>query len=456
MDFALLRPIAMRVLLISANREQLPSPVVPLGLLYVAAAIRDRHAVALLDLCFEVDVAGAIARAVAEHQPEVVGLSLRNLHSNAYDGSERLLAEYETVVRAIRAATSAPLVLGGTAFSLQPERLMTLLGADHGVVGEGESAFGALLDAMAAGEPAPRLLRAAAVAPRDSLTTLARKPAAGELDRLAAPARDLIDPRYYVSEGTENVQTKRGCAFLCSYCDYPDLEGRRVRVRDPERIADEMAARAKVPGVSHVFIVDSVFNVPRSHALATCDALIARGAPIPWVCYASPVNLDEELARRMAQAGCVGAEIGTDAGTDAMLARLAKPFRLAEVRRTRAAFLAAGIADCHTFVLGAEGETAEEAAETLRFVDELDPDVAVFIVFLEDRETMQPHRARHRDDLLALLRAEAPKRPGWVVPELGIRFGEKLTRFVRRSGLRGPSWLHLARQRRAALVAGAG
>ena len=71
----------------------------------------------------------------------------------------------------------------------------------------------------------------------------------------------------------------------------------------------------------------------------------------------------------------------------------------------------------------------------------------VFIVFMEDRETMSVGRARHRDAILQLLADEAPKHPGWVVPELGIRFGGKINDLVRRRGLKGPSWLHLARMR---------
>ena len=437
----------MRVLLISANREQLPQPVVPLGLLWVAAALEDAHQVQLLDLCFEEDPRAAVRRAVAAFSPGVVGVSIRNLHTNAYDGTERLLEEYRGVVEAIRESTGAPVVLGGAGFSLRPGTLLATLGADHGVVGEGEWAFRALVDQLARGEEAPRLVHGAAATAQGPVV-LRRSAAGGELDRLPAPARWLADPRYAERDGTENVQTKRGCAFSCAYCDYPDLEGRKVRLRDPERVADEVAGLAARPGVSHVFFVDSVFNVPRSHALAICRALIARGKPLPWVCYGSPVSFDDELVAAMAEAGCEGVEIGTDTGSERMMERLNKPFGLREVLRTRELFLKHGVLDCHTFVLGAEGETPEEVEETLAFVRHLDPDLAVFIVFMEDREERSVHRARHRDAILELLSREAPERPGWIVPELDIRFGAKLTRAVRRSGTRGPAWLRLARMRR--------
>jgi hypothetical protein len=446
----------MRVLLVSANRERLPSPVVPLGLLLVASALREgtpggpSHDVTLVDLCFEDDPLAAVRDAVRQVSPEVVGLGLRNLHTNAYDGSEELLAGYAEIVSSIRSVTDAKLVLGGSGFSLRPETLLRDLGGDHGVVGEGERAFRELVDGLASGREMPRLV-SSAVAAREAIAPSLRlrpRPITSDLDLLPPPARDLIDPRYFAHDGTDSVQSKRGCAFQCAYCDYPDLEGRKVRVRDPVAVAEEMCARAEQPGVTHLFVVDSVFNVPRAHALAVCEALVARGSPVPWVCYGSPASFDDELVSAMARARCVGVEIGTDTGTESMLKRLRKPFSLREVRETRALFVRHGIHDAHTFVLGAEGETADEVRETLDFVTDLDPDVAVFIAFLEDREARTVHRARHRDAILSLLAEEAPKHPGWVVPELSIRFGERVEKLTRRGGFRGPSWLRLARARR--------
>jgi radical SAM superfamily enzyme YgiQ (UPF0313 family) len=377
----------------------------------------------------------------------VVGVGLRNLHTNAYDGTEQLLSEYGAVIESIRQLTKVPIVLGGAAYSLRPEQLLARFAADYGVVGEGERTFREVVDTLAAGRRPARITRAPAA---DGMVTrsLVRKETRwppSDLDELPAPARDLIDPRYYEFDGTDNLQTKRGCAFGCAYCDYPDLEGSKVRVRDPEAIAEEMLARSRVPGVTHMFFVDSVFNVPRSHALAVCDALLRRGVPLPWVCYGSPAAFDGELVASMARAGCQGVEIGSDAGTERMLAQLKKPFSLDAVVKTRELFEAHGIHDCHTFVLGALDETPEEVRQTLNFVDRLAPRVAVFIVFMEDREAMTIHRARHRDAILRLLADEAPRRSGWVVPELGIRFGPKITNIVRRRGIRGPSWLELAK-----------
>ncbi|MBI2396096.1 MAG: cobalamin B12-binding domain-containing protein [Deltaproteobacteria bacterium] len=206
----------MRVLLVSANREVLPSPVVPLGMISIAGAIRDAHEVRLLDLCFEQHAHEALRAAIAEFRPDVIGVGLRNLQTNAYDGGEQRISEYAALLRTLRACTSAVVVLGGAGFSLQPAGLLERLGADHGVVGEGEHAFREILDVLARGETPPRLVHGAAVSRSEGVVRLRPSKIRGELDLLPPPARDLVDPRYYAFDGTINLQSKRGCAFQCT------------------------------------------------------------------------------------------------------------------------------------------------------------------------------------------------------------------------------------------------
>src|SRR5258708_4673016 len=185
----------MRVLLVSANREMLPSPVVPIGPLAVASALRDTHEVELTDLCFEEDPLAAIERAVRDVDPEVIGLGLRNLHTNAYDGMEGLILGYVEVVRSFRDLTDVPIVLGGAAYSLQPETLLGRLGADYGVVGEGERAFRDIVDGLARGALPARVTRAEASAGLVTAPLVRRGPngRSSDLDELPLPARDLVD-----------------------------------------------------------------------------------------------------------------------------------------------------------------------------------------------------------------------------------------------------------------------
>ena len=70
----------MRVLLISANREDINMPTLPMGLGCVAAAAqRAGHEVEFLDLMSVDDYQQALKNRVAAFDPEVIGISVRNI-----------------------------------------------------------------------------------------------------------------------------------------------------------------------------------------------------------------------------------------------------------------------------------------------------------------------------------------------------------------------------------------
>ena len=68
----------MRVLLISANTEQINMPVLPLGLACVAASVQGAgHEVQLLNLMMQTDTRQALKEAIMDFNPEIIGISVR-------------------------------------------------------------------------------------------------------------------------------------------------------------------------------------------------------------------------------------------------------------------------------------------------------------------------------------------------------------------------------------------
>jgi len=129
----------MKVLLISANTEQINMPTLPLGLACVAAATRKAgHEVAYLDLMAQEDVQEVIKEAMEERSPDVVGISVRNIDDQVMDNPGFLLEQIKEVVGSCRSFSNAPIVLGGAGYSMYPESALEYLGADMGIQGEGE------------------------------------------------------------------------------------------------------------------------------------------------------------------------------------------------------------------------------------------------------------------------------------------------------------------------------
>jgi radical SAM superfamily enzyme YgiQ (UPF0313 family) len=423
----------------------MPEPVVPLGLLYVMASVPAHHETRLWDLCFEDDPERTIIRRLSEFAPDLVAVGMRNIQNNDYSGGEANLAYYRDILNTVREHTAAPIVVGGGGFSVMPGALMEHLRPDFGISGEGEAGFARLLEVLESGNGGLETIPNLHYFGEDGLVSV---PSAGtfqDLDVLPRPDRGLVDPRYYAVSGTDAIQTKRGCPMRCTYCTYPQIEGRTVRARDPEQVVDELFAAKKAHAeVRHFFIVDSVFNVQPEHARAVCRTMIARGVDVSWTCYASPVGFDRELADLMVEAGCAGIEVGSDSGSDEVLDRLQKGFGVAQIVDLHQHCSAAGLPDCHSFILGTPGETLEDVRRTLDFCKELDPPAAILMIWTDDEEALQEDapagRAAFRESIEALVRARCEELPRWIVPSIGFNFDVRVLAALRRGGVVGPLW----------------
>ena len=70
-----------------------------------AVAARDGHSVETLDLCFLDAVPPALDAKIHETQPDVVGISLRNLDSSSYPQNTSYIDDYKQLVDGVRALT---------------------------------------------------------------------------------------------------------------------------------------------------------------------------------------------------------------------------------------------------------------------------------------------------------------------------------------------------------------
>ncbi len=452
----------MRVLLVSANRERLPDPIFPLGLAYVAAAVRAAgHRVEVVDLCFESHPGATLAARIQRFDPEVVGVSLRNVDNAAFPNTQDYLPQHREVVGAISKSTRAPVVLGGSGFSILSKLYLAALGARYGVLGEGEAAFVALIEALAAGR--------APIGLPGVVTRAAPTTPAARLERWGGirPARDLFDYRRYLRRGgTGNIQTKRGCAFHCRYCTYPRLEGDRFRGREPGEVVDEIEQVQRDYGPHRWFFVDSIFNFPPQHAPDLCLEILRRGLRVRFSCYATPTHLDAAQAAMLARAGCESIELGSDAADDGQLGRLGKSFDADTVRRASDACLRAGMSVCHFVIFGAPGETPATVRATCEALRAMRATAVVAMTGVrlypgtplandliaagdlrESELGLMPRfhiDARVKDFLPGYLLRQAREAGNWVLPGLVRPIDPLSQRLVRALGASGPLWRLLA------------
>ncbi|HLZ55240.1 MAG TPA: radical SAM protein [Verrucomicrobiae bacterium] len=369
----------MKVLLVATNRERSPYPVAPLGALCVAAAARAAgHEVTFLDLGTARMPRRALRKALAADTFQAVAFGIRNL-DNCWSFAPRLyFDEVRELTETVRQHFAGPLILGGTGFSVSPQGWMRRLMPDCGVIGEGERAFPEVLARLEAGRSLEGIEGVITGIRNDGLNVTPAR-AIEPLAQLPMAAHESCRYRRYLRRGGfVGVQTKRGCPFKCAYCIYPQLEGRRYRLRPPEAVVEEVATVAIRGNLRHFFFVDSVFNDPRRHALAICRELARRRLPVQWSAFCNPTGFDAELAHAMKESGCNGVEFGLDVASDKMLTALNKPFGQEETRIALQAAHDAGLPMAIYLLFGGPGETWADVEDTQNFLNSCARANAVF------------------------------------------------------------------------------
>jgi radical SAM superfamily enzyme YgiQ (UPF0313 family) len=355
----------MRVLFISANTERVNMVTLPLGLGMVCAATRSAgHEVSFLDLLSEVDPRAAVRRAIAGFHPDAVGISVRNIDDQCRENPRFLLDPVRDVVDECRACSTAPIIVGGAGYSIFPSEVLAFLGADFGVVSDGEVVFPALLERLARGESPndlPDVYRAGDEPP-------SRRPHPGNLDAL--PLWDEVLARVARPDLWVPVQSRRGCPNDCSYCSTARIQGRAIRCRSPQRIVEEVGRLART-GLRRFYFVDNSFNIPEHHALQLCEALAALNPQVTWRCILYPERVGKDLVRAMAAAGCSEVALGFESGCDRILREMNKRFTPEDVRHTSDLLVASGIRRMGFLLLGGPGETPESVEQSLAFARSL-------------------------------------------------------------------------------------
>ncbi|WP_299977390.1 radical SAM protein [Desulfobacula sp.] len=360
----------MKVLLVSANTEMINMPVLPLGMAFVARATEDAgHEVSQINLMAEPEALKTLAARIQKVQPDIIGISVRNIDDQVSAQPRFLLDPVKKIVSVCRQNSEAKIVLGGAGYSIFPRHALTYLAADMGIQGEGEQSFVTLLDRLKNDDDLsniPGLYHAEQGIgnPPSTFKEIDQNP-------FPQPGKHIFALEHI---GDEIIwlpfQTRRGCPLDCSYCSTPLIEGKITRKRAPSRIIEALTAYVSA-GFDHFFFVDNTFNLPSGYSKDLCDQMIQSGLNITWRGILYPWKLEEELVTKMARSGCVEVSLGLESGSDIILKKMNKQYRIVDIRRASDLLKKCDIRRMGFLLLGGPGETRQTVLESLEFVDSL-------------------------------------------------------------------------------------
>jgi anaerobic magnesium-protoporphyrin IX monomethyl ester cyclase len=362
-----------KVLLINSNRFRHPWPVIPFGLCYIAASLEansDNH-VSFLDLCFSSDCEEDIRKSVMKFSPDVIGISIRNIDDTGGYNVRFLLEDVKNdVIEFCKKEFKGPIVIGGPSVGISAVEMLDYFDLEYAIRGDGEAVMPEFVKRLKKNESLDGL-QGLIIRRGKTIVQHSEPYRVEELDSHPFPhLLRYIDLEHYRSFGSPlHIQTKRGCAFRCSYCTYNNIEGRKYRLKNPGRVADEIELLVNETGVRHFEFTDSIFNVPLPHTKEVLRAIISKNLDLSLHTMGlSPSAVDEELLDLMKCAGFDEVDIGAESMCDEILESLSKEFKRTDIIKTAELLKMKNLPVTWFIILGSGVETRETVSETLNTI----------------------------------------------------------------------------------------
>lgn len=279
------------------------------------------------------------------------------------------------VAREVRKRHRCATVFGGVHPSAIPDFVLGYPEVDYAVVGEGEEAMTALVEALAAGRSArgiPNVWHK-----EDGVVTA--PPSVGrfiaDLDALPFPDKDLYAP-YAPRKGVYNALTARGCPYRCTYCFnnfFAELPSEGTfrdynRRRSPDNVLEELRQAKRRYDFGYIEFHDDIFTMNRpwlEDFLPRYAAEIGR----PFACHAHARFIDTSLAKLLRATGCIRISMGVQS-LDSMAYRarvLKRAEREGDLGAAIDACNEAGVALDADHIVGLPGESEEGRRNALAF-----------------------------------------------------------------------------------------
>jgi anaerobic magnesium-protoporphyrin IX monomethyl ester cyclase len=241
-------------------------------------------------------------------------------------------------------------VAGGPHASIDPQAIADSFSLV--VVGEGEEAIEEIV--------------------RNRPTGILRTKRVRHLDQLAFPDRSQAHRYNYRIDdrAATTMITSRGCNGKCSFCCKAVMDN-GIFLRSAQNVLDEVR-EIKALGFGAVMFYDDTIAINRKRIEQICTGM--ESLDMRFRCFVRSDQVDEELFRRMAQAGCHEVLVGIESGSQKLLDTIQKHETIEQQRNAILWGKKQGLRVKALMMVGLPGESWETIEESRSFLIDTKPD----------------------------------------------------------------------------------
>jgi radical SAM superfamily enzyme YgiQ (UPF0313 family) len=217
--------------------------------------------------------------------------------------------------------------------------------------------------------------------------------------------------RHFAQPSFGTADTSRGCPFACSFCTIINVQGRKMRERSPESIAELLRTNYRRHGVSFYFFTDDNFARKKlwRETFEEIIKLRKEGIKISFMMQVDLARKPKDFVRLSAEAGCTQVFIGMESVNPQNLKAEGKgQNHVEEYQNIIKEWHDAGIVVHTGYIIGLPFDTKAQVPQDIRYLmDVIQPDQASFFML-----TPLPGSHDHR---------EMKKRGEWMDPDFNKR-----------------------------------
>jgi radical SAM superfamily enzyme YgiQ (UPF0313 family) len=307
------------------------------------------------------------AERVVATQPEVVAFT-------SYSVTHRWAID---VARAIKQRITVPIVFGGPHVSADPQRAINEWSIDAVVEGEGEGALVDLLECAESGRFGRNDIANCTFKGDNGPIRNRVRPLLADLDALPWADKAGFYDAVPAFEREFYVVSRRGCPFRCSFCEYSTFPKqypgeKPVRRRSIDHLIGELAYWKARGRVRKVFFWDAIFTLDPKW-MADFSAAYRSEIGIPFECYTHPQTMTREMARLLAEAGCMMVRVGVQSVNSDTLMAVDRKGDREKVAQTLSHLAEYDVPYSVDHIIGLPGEGAADQLDALRFYAAVQP-----------------------------------------------------------------------------------
>jgi len=255
-------------------------------------------------------------------------------------------------------------VIGGGIISSDPQPAMRALGANIGVIGEGEITICELAQALNSGDAYDNVMGLIYNNGNNELVVTKPRSEIMDLDTIPFPDFDGFGyGRWVRSFGSGLILTDRSCPFHCTFCFHPT--GEKYRQRSLDNIFKEIDYQVQNYGIKNIGLSSELFATNKQRVIDFCNIII--DYDLSWSCCLRVCDFDEELLELMRDSGCTKIVCGLESADNTVLKSMRKGITVEQIYNALNLSYDANLMIEGGFIFGDIKESKETIDNTLMF-----------------------------------------------------------------------------------------